>query len=518
MTFSLDSLAMEAAHAALALTDPANAGVVADPWGPPPQMPFNYAWGRVTAAQNVAAAVSPAVPTAAVTEPASLNEALEAARRGRGRPKKEQIDGVGAEAGKGADGGKKSPAIRGRGRPPRNAEANEPPSASLYDKFPLPPGLQSSVWPTGAPPYLRLPSESSGAPHQPSTSGQVGVDLSREPPPHGAHTPRSSEGGGAPNYVGGCQNNICCPPPAPSDEPVNENSESVHHHHHHPGQGNHQGMGNGHGAEGKETATTPTSNANEKLPPSYPPFSVHAPGPTCFPGKQMFMVSSPVSSPPPPPADGSQSVFKQSPPHPSGGGCGGGSGGGSGPSQHHQKNNSNKQIVSRNSSSTDSSAASSSSTSSALAVIPKPIMLGGTNVGCPICFKIFGSKGLLSQHMLVHTDVRKHACLYCDKSFKQQSHLKAHIRIHTGERPYKCTMPDCGRDFVQMANLQFHLRNHEAQRRRATEEKTGHRERVRCPMCYKGFDSGLGLERHMFDFHEPAVIDQELSLSNSNSN
>ena len=43
-----------------------------------------------------------------------------------------------------------------------------------------------------------------------------------------------------------------------------------------------------------------------------------------------------------------------------------------------------------------------------------------------------------------------------------------------GERPYKCTMPDCGRDFVQMANLQFHLRNHEAQRRRATEEKTGY--------------------------------------------
>ena len=54
-----------------------------------------------------------------------------------------------------------------------------------------------------------------------------------------------------------------------------------------------------------------------------------------------------------------------------------------------------------------------------------------------------------------------------------EMYINYYIYINVGERPYKCTMPDCGRDFVQMANLQFHLRNHEAQRRRATEEKTG---------------------------------------------
>ena len=447
---------MEAAHAALALADPGNAGVVADPWGPPPQMPFNYAWGR-------AAAIC-ASPVAAAVEPASLNETLEAARRGRGRPKKEQVDGV-----KGADGGKKSPAIRGRGRPPRTAESNDPTAvtvaaASLYDKFPLPPGFQHAAWPppSGPPLIVRLPGESPGAPHQPPvTSGHVGVDLSREtPPPHSAHGgPRTSEGGAAPpHFSGSCQSNVhggnvCCPAAGTGDGRVAaENNQGIHHHHVvNAGHGNQTTMGNGHGnSEGKETSSSSVTapsiaghlneNSPSKIHPTYPtPFSVHAPGPTCFPGKQMFMINSPVSSPPPPSTDGSQSVFKHSPPHP-GGGSGGGSGGtgsglGSGgvigsSSQHHQKNNStNKQLaVSRHSSSTDSSSASSS----ALAVIPKPILLGGTNVGCPICFKIFGSKGLLSQHMLVHTDVRKHACLYCDKSFKQQSHLKAHIRIHTG--------------------------------------------------------------------------------------
>ena len=63
MTFTLDSLAMEAAHAALALTDPTHAGVVvSDPWGgPQPQMPFNYAWGHRTAVASAQTAVATAV-------------------------------------------------------------------------------------------------------------------------------------------------------------------------------------------------------------------------------------------------------------------------------------------------------------------------------------------------------------------------------------------------------------------------------------------------------------------------
>ena len=390
---------MEAAHAALALADPANTGVVPDPWVASPQMPFNYAWGRAAATAQTAVA-------AAASDAASINETLEAARRGRGRPKKDPTESAGAEAGaKGSadNASKKPPPIRGRGRPPRTAEPGDPAApASLYDKFPLPPGLQSSGWP---PP--------------PPTSGHVGVNLTRET--SGA-SPRSGGAGSAPYGDGhAVPSNACCPPGASaSSMPAPAGNEHTHHHQHHPHQHQHHPPSS---VDNKDSGSSSTAahqgeNSASKLHPTYPPFSAHTPGPTCFPGKQMYMINSPVSSPPPP-TEGGPPVFKQSPSSQGGGGSGGGS-------QHHHKSNSNKQP------SSSSSAANSSNENSALAVVPRPIMLGGTNVGCPICFKIFGSKGLLSQHMLVHTDVRKHACLYCDKSFKQQSHLKAHVRIHTG--------------------------------------------------------------------------------------
>ena len=51
---------------------------------------------------------------------------------------------------------------------------------------------------------------------------------------------------------------------------------------------------------------------------------------------------------------------------------------------------------------------------------------------CQTCFKTFRNKPQLSQHELVHNNVRKHTCSYCEKSFKQLSHLNQHIRVHTG--------------------------------------------------------------------------------------
>jgi len=51
---------------------------------------------------------------------------------------------------------------------------------------------------------------------------------------------------------------------------------------------------------------------------------------------------------------------------------------------------------------------------------------------CGQCLKTFPSSQQLTQHSLVHTNLRKYACAYCDKAFKQLSHVQQHQRIHTG--------------------------------------------------------------------------------------
>jgi uncharacterized Zn-finger protein len=50
--------------------------------------------------------------------------------------------------------------------------------------------------------------------------------------------------------------------------------------------------------------------------------------------------------------------------------------------------------------------------------------------------KAFGSRLLLNQHSLVHSNIRKYHCAYCDDKFKQLSHLQQHTRIHTGKADY----------------------------------------------------------------------------------
>lgn len=52
---------------------------------------------------------------------------------------------------------------------------------------------------------------------------------------------------------------------------------------------------------------------------------------------------------------------------------------------------------------------------------------------CMTCFKGFRNKPQLTQHELVHNNVRKHVCSYCEKAFKQICHLNQHIRVHTGK-------------------------------------------------------------------------------------
>jgi len=57
------------------------------------------------------------------------------------------------------------------------------------------------------------------------------------------------------------------------------------------------------------------------------------------------------------------------------------------------------------------------------------------NHKCVLCLKSFPTSQQLTQHSLVHSNVRKYPCHYCDKSFKQLSHVQQHQRIHTGSSP-----------------------------------------------------------------------------------
>ena len=51
---------------------------------------------------------------------------------------------------------------------------------------------------------------------------------------------------------------------------------------------------------------------------------------------------------------------------------------------------------------------------------------------CQTCTKAFPNTQQLTQHMLVHNNIRKYKCVFCDKAFKQLSHVQQHQRRHTG--------------------------------------------------------------------------------------
>ncbi|XP_045162556.2 zinc finger protein squeeze-like isoform X2 [Mercenaria mercenaria] len=114
---------------------------------------------------------------------------------------------------------------------------------------------------------------------------------------------------------------------------------------------------------------------------------------------------------------------------------------------------------------------------------------------CMTCFKGFRNKPQLTQHELVHNNVRKHVCSYCEKSFKQICHLNQHIRVHTGERPYKCDVEGCGRSFAQLSNLNHHKKNHEETVRRDVSRQ------FRCDVCERSYATKNSLNTHIQKLH-----------------
>lgn len=114
---------------------------------------------------------------------------------------------------------------------------------------------------------------------------------------------------------------------------------------------------------------------------------------------------------------------------------------------------------------------------------------------CMTCFKGFRNKPQLTQHELVHNNIRKHVCSYCEKAFKQICHLNQHIRVHTGERPYKCDVEGCGRSFAQLSNLNHHKKNHEEHVKRDVSRQ------FRCEVCERSYATKHSLNTHIQKLH-----------------
>ncbi|KDR22275.1 hypothetical protein L798_02381 [Zootermopsis nevadensis] len=105
---------------------------------------------------------------------------------------------------------------------------------------------------------------------------------------------------------------------------------------------------------------------------------------------------------------------------------------------------------------------------------------------CPICSKVFGSPGKLSQHMYSHTGERPFVCSECSKAFSSKFKLVRHALIHSSdsERRYRCNA--CDRSFHRKDHLQNHAKVHSVVRAR-----------WRCDRCGREYGSPLSHRRHL---------------------
>ena len=78
---------------------------------------------------------------------------------------------------------------------------------------------------------------------------------------------------------------------------------------------------------------------------------------------------------------------------------------------------------------------------------------------CKICIKTFTNEGSLFKHMkLDHEDEKMYNCEQCRKLFGNRGTLKTHVLIHTGEKLHKCT--HCNYSANQAVSLRKHTLTH----------------------------------------------------------
>ncbi|KDR24404.1 hypothetical protein L798_04357 [Zootermopsis nevadensis] len=75
---------------------------------------------------------------------------------------------------------------------------------------------------------------------------------------------------------------------------------------------------------------------------------------------------------------------------------------------------------------------------------------------CPVCPLQLSTRRTLRMHLVVHRDTKAYQCATCGKAFRRAKDLKNHHNLHTGRRPYTCTF--CPRTFANGSNCRSHKR------------------------------------------------------------
>lgn len=132
---------------------------------------------------------------------------------------------------------------------------------------------------------------------------------------------------------------------------------------------------------------------------------------------------------------------------------------------------------------------------------------------CHYCFKIFGEKGNLTQHISIHIRAMKKPCPICKKLFVK-SRLRQHLAMtHKAKKIYQCDM--CPMKVKTKVNLEHHMYSHKkpfeckickkrfSELRYFNEHKMTHKDPhpfkcTKCPGAYTRFTS---LHRHMQTAH-----------------
>jgi hypothetical protein len=75
---------------------------------------------------------------------------------------------------------------------------------------------------------------------------------------------------------------------------------------------------------------------------------------------------------------------------------------------------------------------------------------------CKFCPKNFKTPNQLTNHMVCHSDVKKHKCDYCPAEYKRAKELSCHIAsVHHNEVKYSCEL--CPKTFTNNSNFRKHL-------------------------------------------------------------
>ncbi|XP_060523133.1 zinc finger protein OZF-like isoform X1 [Cylas formicarius] len=104
------------------------------------------------------------------------------------------------------------------------------------------------------------------------------------------------------------------------------------------------------------------------------------------------------------------------------------------------------------------------------------------NYKCSICNKAFRTKQSVNKHMPIHSDKRPFECRLCQKTFKKQSILRKHMITHSNIRPFQCQL--CSKTFKTRDSLGIH-------------KKYSHTKwKLQCKTCHRRFQYKTSLKTH----------------------